>query len=117
MKASIKRPYQRQLLVVLSLAILTGCSGIQTNATSAYKSWEKRAYTAYKHRVAGPMHKKGVLPALFKTVSVPGMSTFYKPKVYRAGYKKPVPPKVEKNKPKTNTNVKELQYIEQHYGI
>ena len=111
MKAIIKRPYQRQLLVVLSLAILSGCSGMQTNATTVYKSWEQRAYKAYK--VAAPVHGKGILPALFKTVSIPGVNRLYKPKVYRAGYKKPTPSVVKQN----NTTVKDLQYIEQHYGI
>ena len=106
MKAIIKRPFQRQLLVVLSLTIFSGCSGIQSNA--AYKHWEKRAYKAYN--VATPVHKTGILPALFKTVSIPGQHLLKKPVAQRVIYPKASAPAV---KIKNN----ELHYIEQHYGI
>ena len=104
MKAIKIRPYQRPLLVVLSLAILTGCSGIQSNVV--YKSWEEKAYSAYK--IAAPVHKQGILPALFKTVSIPGMNLLQRPKLHRVAY-----PQAKVTDSKENN----LHYIESHYGL
>lgn len=114
MKAIIKRPYQRQLLVVLSLTVLTGCSGFQPNANAVYQNLEQRVQKVYK--AAAPIHKEGLVPALFKSVSVPGMEMLKRPLLYRANFARSYTPKVQVPKP-TKTEVKESQYIEQHYGL
>lgn len=120
MKAIKIRPYQRQLLVVLSLTILTGCSGFQPNAV--YKNLEQSVQHVYK--AAAPIHKEGLVPALFKTVPMPGMDFLKRPMIMRANYRpwskapvkkaKPKPPMLNKS---NTTSAKDLNYIEQHYGL
>ena len=124
MKAIKTRPFKRLLLVVLSSTILTGCSGLPVQPNQVYKGLEQKVQ--YVYNAAAPIQQQGLVPALFKTVSMPGLDLLKKPMVFRANYRprltaldttpapKTVQPKqVQKNK----QNEKDSNYIEQFYGL
>ena len=113
MKAIKTRPFQRQLLVVSSLAILTGCSGFQP--AQVYKDLEQKVQ--YVYNAAAPIQQQGVVPALFKTVSVPGMDLLKNPMVLRANYRSYFQAPVARRPKPIKQNPKELRYIEQFYGL
>lgn len=146
MKAIKTRPSQRPLLVVLSMTILTGCSGIQPKAV--YKDIEQTVQHAYN--AAAPIHKEGLVPALFKTVSMPGMNALNRPQIFKARHLPQAPaleekpltaaksPKKASALPKPvvkqdkavsvkpekytkheahSTPIKNLHYIEKYYGL
>lgn len=120
MKAIKTRPFKRPLLVVLSLTILSGCSGLPVQPIQVYKDLEQKVQ--YVYNATAPIQQQGLVPALFKTVSMPGLDLLKKPTVFRANYrhrlqaptpvsKKPRPAKTGKQ------SVKESNYIEQFYGL
>lgn len=118
MKAIKTRPFQRPLLVVLSLTILTGCSGLPSQSANIYKDLEQKVKYAYNTTI--PVQQQGIIPALFKTVSVPGMDLLKNPIVFKANHRSgltvpgiinPFTAKPKKQDPK------ELRYIEQFYGL
>lgn len=106
MKAVITRPSKRQLLVMLSLVALSGCSTVQSNVV--YKSWEQRAYQAYN--LSAPVQRVSILPALFEKISSPG--AHFLQQTAQRGVSHPVAADQVNNLPK-----QDLQYIEQYYGI
>lgn len=113
MKAIIKRPSQRLLLTVLStLMVVSGCSGIQSNA--AYQKWEQQAYKAYG--MAVPKKTSSVMPAMFKTISTTSKQLLKRPTAQLVVHRRaaPVAP-VRQSKPSGNGN--NAGYIEQHYGL
>lgn len=91
---------------MLSLVVISGCSTIQSNAV--YKTWEQHAYQAYNLSV--PTQRASILPALFERVSEPGAHFLKNPA--QRGVTHPVPADQAENLPQ-----KDLQYIEQFYGI
>ena len=111
MNSIIRRPYQRPLLTMLAAAILSGCSGLQTNVV--YKTWEEKAYSAYK--LATPVYKNGILPEIARVVSESGRKIIIRPAVQHTIRPLPVTPVA--NHPVIKNNSDELQYIAQHYGL
>lgn len=109
MKAIIKRPLQRHFVALLSLLAVSGCSGVQSS--SVYQSWEKQAYDAYN--IAAPsVNDMSVLPALLRTVALPGRQFIRNPSIQRVSHQKPG----SYSNPVT-TNQQELDFIEQNYGL
>lgn len=109
MTATIKRPFKRHFVVLLSLLAVSGCSGVQS--TSVYQSWEKQAYNAYN--IAAPsVRNTGVLPALLRTVALPGKQLIRNPSVQRVSYQRPA----SYSNP-VKTSQQELDFIEQNYGL
>lgn len=109
MKAIIKRPFKRHFVALFSLLTVSGCSGVQS--TAVYQSWEKQAYNAYN--IAAPSVKDmSVLPALLRTVSLPGKQFIRNPSVQRVSYQKPV----SYSNP-VKASQQELDFIEQNYGL
>lgn len=113
MKAIIKRPFQRHFLVLLSLLAVSGCSGIQSNPV--YQSWEERAYNAYNISVPSA-NKPGILPALLRTVALPGRQFLRNPSIQRVSYQKSHQPPRSYSEP-VRTSTQELDFIEQNYGL
>lgn len=105
MKTRIKKPFKRLWLVMVYMAILSGCSNAPTN--SLFESWKKEAYSAY--RLPPPTNNVGVLPTLLQTVPATRQS---KKRVYQAHasvqQSRAAPKHVDK---------KEQQFIEQYYGL
>lgn len=117
MKAKIIRPYQRHLLALLPLLVISGCSGVQSG--SLYQQWEQQAYNAYN--VSAPVHKPGVLPALLRTVAVPGQRFMRHHPSQRVSYQSAAAGPVVNTGPDTRSpdrlSEQELNFIEQNYGI
>lgn len=114
MKAPIRRPLKRHFVAVLPLLIISGCSGVQNN--TVYQSWEKRAYDAYN--IAAPSTKDmNVLPALLRTVALPGRQFIRNPSVQRVSYRKSVNNSKHTSVMSSQSSRNELDYIEQNYGL
>jgi hypothetical protein len=112
MKAKTIRPHKRHFLALLPLLMVSGCSGIQPD--SVYKSWEQQAYRAYN--LSAPPVKPGILPALLRTVSVPGQQFLRHHPTQRVSY----PPAGTGSEPvriPDRIDERELDFIEQNYGI
>lgn len=120
MKAIKIRPFKRPLLVVLSSTILSGCSGLPVQPNQVYKDLEQKVQ--YVYNATAPIQQQGLVPALFKTVSMPGLDLLKKPMVFRANYRpwfKAPKPETTKHKPAQidKQSAKESSYIEQFYGL
>lgn len=103
MKTLTTRPYKRQIMFLLFLVSISGCSAIQSN--KVYQSWEQRAYRAYQ----APVKQVSILPSLFNKVSLPGTASYQKASTTNL---KPV---AKANPPESRQRGDD--YIEQYYGL
>ena len=114
MKAIITRPYQRHFLAVLPLLMISGCSGIQSS--TIYQTWEQQAYSAYNLSVPSA-NKPGVLPALLRTVAVPGQQFLRHHPTQRVSYQNTAVNSGSSGPASNRVSEQELDFIEQNYGI